>query len=86
MIKMIPAAQIGPILITDFSSSTLWTVLSFHRLGFPNSSPIFTFSSSVTTAALSRNLHRNPIIRMITQCAIDNLTFIDVLEKVIKIP
>lgn len=68
MIKMIPEAQIGPILITDFSSSTLWTVLSFHRLGFPNSSPIFTFSSSVTMAALSRNLHHNPITRIVTMC------------------
>lgn len=59
MIRMIPEAQIGPIRITDFSSSTRWTVLSFHRFGFCNSSPIFTLSSSVTIAALSRNLRRH---------------------------
>lgn len=52
--RRIPAAQMGPIRITDFSSSTRWTLLSLHKLG---ASEDLRSSSSVTIAALSRNLH-----------------------------
>lgn len=52
VISRIPEAQIGPIRITDLSSSTRWTVFSLQRFGD------FGLSSSVTIAALSRNLHQ----------------------------
>lgn len=57
VIRMIPDAHIGPILITDFSSSTRWTVFSLHRLGD------FGLSSSVTIAARSKNLKTKRIKR-----------------------
>lgn len=53
----IPAAHIGPIRIRDFSSSTRWTVQSFHGLGDLGS------SSSVTIAALSRHLHVHVLMK-----------------------
>ena len=54
MIRRIPAAHIGPILIMDFSSSTLCTVFSLQRFGLDEA---FIPSSAVTMAALSKNLH-----------------------------
>ena len=49
----IPDAQIGSILMIDFSSSTLWTVANFHKFGGAFGSLA---SSSVTIAALSNRL------------------------------
>jgi len=52
----IPEAQIGSILMIDFSSSTLWTVARFQRFGGAFESLA---SSSVTIAALSNHLQRH---------------------------
>jgi hypothetical protein len=48
--RRIPDAHIGPIRSSDLSSSTLWTVFNLHKFGFDLE------SSSVTMAALSKNL------------------------------
>lgn len=53
VMSKIADAQIGSILIIDFSSSTLWTVTSLHRFGGAFESLA---SSSVTIAALSSHL------------------------------
>lgn len=52
VMRKMPEAPIGPILIMVFNSSTLWTVFNLHKLD------ILLSSSSVTIAALSKNLYQ----------------------------
>ncbi|MCI27192.1 hypothetical protein A2U01_0048390 [Trifolium medium] len=52
-ISKIPEAEIGRILMIDFSSSTLWTVAHFQKFGGAFGSVP---SSPVTIAALSNHL------------------------------